>query len=133
MTPAIETFGVHLMLDGYDADPRLLRDEAHLLELLRDLPGRLGMHAIAAPQVVEVGPLNRKDPGGLSGFVLIAESHISFHTFPRRRFVTADLYTCQPSIDRERVVALLTDAFGIGSVEVYTQDRGVRYPSANVA
>lgn len=131
--PPTEAFGVHLMLDGYDADPGRLRDLPALTGLLRDLPGRLGMHAIAAPQVVEVGPLNRKDPGGLSGFVLIAESHVSFHTFPARRFVTADVYTCRPSIDRGRVVGLLTDAFGIGSVDVFVQARGVRYPGRDVA
>lgn len=133
MSPATETFGIHLMLDGYDADPTLLRDAAHLSDLLRDLPERLGMHAIAPPQLVEVGPMNRKDPGGLSGFVMIAESHVSFHTFPLRRFVTIDLYTCQPSIDRERVVGLLTDAFGIESFDVFIQARGVRYPSENTA
>lgn len=34
--------------------------------------------------VVEGGPMNRKDPGGPSGFVLIAESHIGFHTCTSR-------------------------------------------------
>ena len=132
MTAGTGKFGVHLMLDGYGADPGRLRDRARLTDLLDTLPAQLGMRPIAPAQVVEVGPNNRKDPGGLSGFVMIAESHISFHTFPARGFVTIDLYTCRDTLDRARVVARLTEAFAIGSVDVFAQDRGLRYPMANL-
>ena len=75
-------FGLHFMVDGYGAPTDVLRDEKRFLEALQAVPLALGMHTISAPLVLEVGPNNAKDPGGLSGFVLIAESHISFHTFP---------------------------------------------------
>jgi S-adenosylmethionine decarboxylase len=133
MSPGTGKFGVHLMLDGYGADPARLSDRVRLTSLLDGLPALLDMHAIAPAQVVEVGPNNRKDPGGLSGFVMIAESHISFHTFPARGFVTIDLYTCRDTIDRARVVALLTDAFAIASLDVFAQDRGLRYPMADLS
>ena len=93
MSENTETFGLHLMVDGYDADESLLRDKEALLQILDAIPKSMGMHCISDPVVVEVGPKNRKDPGGLSGFVLIAESHVSFHTFPKRGFVTIDVYT----------------------------------------
>src|SRR6056297_2110897 len=92
-------FGVHFMVDGYGADPAVLSNAPTLTALLRDTPTQLGMHTITEPVVVEVGPMNQKDPGGLSGFVLIAESHMSFHTFSNRGFVTLDVYTCQNSLD----------------------------------
>ena len=132
MAVATGKFGVHLMLDGYGADPARLRDRAKLTGILDTLPALLGMHPIAPAQVVEVGPNNLKDPGGLSGFVMIAESHISFHTFPARGFVTIDLYTCSDTLDRTQVVALLTEAFGITSVDIFSQDRGLRYPLADL-
>ena len=128
MTSGTGQFGVHLMLDGYGADPARLRDRERLAGLLDTIPALLDMHPIAPAQVVAVGPNNRKDPGGLSGFVMIAESHISFHTFPSRGFVTVDLYTCSDTIDRARVVALLTEAFAIGNADVFIQARGLRYP-----
>ena len=132
MTVATGKFGVHLMLDGYGADPARLRDRARLTGLLDTLPALLGMYPIAPAQVVEVGPNNRKDPGGLSGFVMIAESHLSFHTFPARGFVSIDLYTCRDTIDRARVVTLLTEAFAITSLDVFAQDRGLRDPMADL-
>ena len=131
--PRQEPFGVHLMIDGYSASGPLMTDAPALRQLLQDLPGEMGMHAICEPVVVEVGPNCLKDPGGLSGFVMIAESHISFHTFPARRFVTMDLYTCRVGTDVDAVVARLTAAFGLRDVEVHVQRRGLRYPAENLA
>jgi S-adenosylmethionine decarboxylase len=128
-----EQFGVHIMIDGYGAPENLLADQDRLSRLLEDLPRRIGMHPIAAPLVVEVGPMNRKDPGGISGFVLIAESHISFHTFPKRGFVSMDVYTCQSDIDRQRIVSLLKGVFELRDADVFIQDRGLRYPSENLS
>lgn len=127
-----EQFGVHLMFDGCGASPERLANRDMLRGLLQDLPRALGMHAICEPCVVEVGPLNRKDPGGLSGFVMIAESHISFHTFPARRFVSADVYTCQNDLNTQRVNELLSKAFGAESAEVTVVPRGTRYPAENL-
>lgn len=127
-----EQFGVHLMFDGYGASPERLSNREMLRNLLKDLPRALGMHAISEPCLVEVGPLNRKDPGGLSGFVMIAESHISFHTFPARRFVSADVYTCQNDLDTERVKDMLSIAFWAESADVMVVPRGTRYPAENL-
>ena len=132
MMPEVMQFGVHLMLDGYDASKALLADERALCQLLDRLPVELGMHPIAAPLVVAVGPMNAKDPGGLSGFVMIAESHISFHTLPSRGFVSIDVYTCQNDLDVPRVTARLTDAFGIHDADVHVEKRGLRYPARDL-
>ena len=127
-----EQFGIHIMIDGYNAPRQLLANRAYLWSLLEDLPKLIGMHSIAEPQLVEVGELNPKDPGGLSGFVMIAESHISFHTFPARGFVTMDLYTCQSGIDHESVIGLLKSSFALKDADVFVQERGMRYPAHNL-
>ncbi len=127
-----EPFGVHIMIDGYYATGPLMTDAAGLKHLLTNLPGEMGMHRICDPVVVEVGPNCAKDPGGLSGFVMIAESHVSFHTFPARGFITMDLYTCQTGIDAGAIAARLKSAFGVTDAEVLVQPRGLRYPAANL-
>jgi S-adenosylmethionine decarboxylase len=128
----IEQFGVHLMVDGYGAPAALLSDRAALEKLLIEIPTLMGMHTISDPLVVEVGPKNRKDPGGLSGMVLIAESHFSFHTFPRRGFITLDIYTCQNELDTDRFVELFKNSFQLADADVYIQKRGLRYPADNI-
>ena len=131
MTNATEQFGVHLLFDGYSANPILLSDKTHLKNILVELPKEMNMNTISEEVVVEVGQLNEKDPGGLSGFVMIAESHISFHTFPARGFVTADIYTCQNEIDSTKYEQYLAEAFGTDDYDCKTFPRGIRYPSAN--
>jgi S-adenosylmethionine decarboxylase len=131
-TTQTEQFGVHLMFDGYSANPDLLGNREHLTKLLSEIPSKMNMHTICEPVVVEVGELNEKDPGGISGFVMIAESHISYHTFPKRGFVSADVYTCQNDLDVERFTVLLAEAFGTTDYDTHVQKRGLRYPSQNI-
>lgn len=120
------------MLDGYGADPELLTDVEGLRQILESVPVSMGMHKISEPVVVEVGPMNHKDPGGVSGFVLIAESHMSLHTFPKRGFITIDVYTCQDEIDSQKLTALFVDAFKLQSHDMCTVNRGTRYPANNI-
>ena len=129
---AARHFGVHLTIDGYGGDPERLSDPTFIREWLDGLPGRIGMTKIADPLLVEVGELSDKDPGGLSGFVLIAESHISIHTFPMRGFLTADVYTCQNHLEVERILGHFTNAFGLQDLETNLIRRGTRYPRYNV-
>ena len=132
-----EQFGVHLMIDGYLLQDKTIEsamtDPKHLENLLHALPKEMGMHPICSPVVVEVGANCHKDPGGLSGFVMIAESHISFHTFPARGFVTIDLYTSQTDLNTDVCCNRLMSAFGIEDADIYIQERGLRYPTANLA
>lgn len=125
-------FGVHLMIDGYYANSAAMTDKKVLRTLLETLPGEMGMHTICDPVVTEVGSNCLKDPGGLSGVVMIAESHISFHTFPARGFVTIDLYTCQNDLDTDAASKRLVEAFGIVEADIYIQERGMRYPTENL-
>ena len=132
MEKATTQFGVHYMLDGHNASPRALEDQALLSALLNDLPTKMGMHALHEPVVLEVGPKNRKDPGGYSGFVVIAESHISFHTFPKRGFISVDVYTCQNQLDTDKLTEELTETFKIRQPEVQVVKRGTEYPVVDI-
>lgn len=134
MTEKSETmqFGIHLMIDGYDSPKKLLSDPVLLKKMLDTIPENMGMHAISESVVVEVGPKNKKDPGGLSGFVMIAESHLSFHTFPNRGFVTIDVYTCQNDLDTDKLANELKTAFQMKDFDVIIQKRGLRYPSTDI-
>lgn len=120
------------MLDGYLADGNLLDADDHFTSVLAGLPERLGMHKIAEPLVVRVGANNKKDPGGLSGFVMIAESHISFHSFPNRAFISIDVYTCNTDVDLSTVTDCLVGAFGIKDFDTQIVGRGLRYPTSDI-
>lgn len=125
-------FGIHFMLDGYDAPAALLENQKALTEALVTIPKTMDMYTISDPVVVEVGPNNKKDPGGISGVVLIAESHLSFHTFPKRGFVTIDLYSCKDNLDTEKLFEELKRVFQFKRSETYKIERGRNYPKNDI-
>lgn len=125
-------FGEHLTLDGYGGSAELLNDQSLVKRLLNELPKELGMNALIEPIVVLAPENNFKDPGGWSGFVIIAESHISLHTFPKRGFISADVYTCQNGLDQEKIKQYFIDMFDLKELEINFIIRGTKYPEKNI-
>jgi S-adenosylmethionine decarboxylase len=119
-------FGPHLMMDGYGCDKKKLQDLNLIYRLLDELPTRIGMTKIMPPYVFKYSGLRPED-WGLSGFVLIAESHISIHTFPEKNFISIDIFSCK-DFDAEFASSFLKTAFGITKVESTVLDRGTEFP-----
>jgi S-adenosylmethionine decarboxylase len=61
--------------------------------------------------------------GGVSGVAVLAESHISIHTWPERAFAAFDIFTCGDT-DPKAAVAVLTAAFGPERIDVREMLRG---------
>lgn len=127
--PAEPLFGMHWTLDGYQADPKALNSMDLVFQSLNELPELLDMHKIITPYVVRFDGNDKKDAGGYSGFVMIAESHIAIHTFPDKGFVTIDVYTCQGQLDVKTCRAYFGKVFGIKEFEENVIERGKRYGS----
>jgi S-adenosylmethionine decarboxylase len=119
---------MHLTIDGYGGDPGRLADGNLVRALLDECPDEIGMTKIAQPYVCRYYP---DDAGpsadwGISGFVLIAESHLSIHTFPARGLVWADIFSCK-GFDAERVVQRVKTAFGLSDTSLHLLERGLEY------
>jgi S-adenosylmethionine decarboxylase len=85
---------MHLIIEGRGGDWHKLQDLPALYELLDTLPGRINMTKIMPPIVTRYVGVSPED-WGISGFVMIAESHISVHTFPERGEVAIDVFSCK--------------------------------------
>jgi len=119
-------FGPHLVFDGYQCPVERLEDFAYLYRLLDTMPERIHMTKIMPPYVFRSGRRGESNRGW-SGFVLIAESHISLHTFPSGRYVNADIFSCE-SFDVEDALSALKRAFSPLRVEWKLFDRGREFP-----
>jgi S-adenosylmethionine decarboxylase len=80
------------------------------------------------PYVVSYAGSDR-EASGLSGFVLIAESHVSIHTFPLDGYVSIDVFSCKP-FDTGAAKREIARQFGMARMECNTLDRGVEYPAS---
>lgn len=125
-------FGEHITIDGYDGSPERLDSEEVVYSTLVELCDELHMRPLMKPIVISAPDNHIKDPGGWSGFVIIAESHVSIHTFPKRRFVSADVYTCQNGVDADFVVDYFKKKFLLKRIEKHFIKRGMKYPEHNL-
>lgn len=117
---------MHLTIDGFGGDRERLSNETLVRSLLDRLPGEIQMTKIAPPFVYRyVG--EKPEDWGVSGFVLIAESHIAIHTFPDRGYVWIDVFSCK-GFDGSAAIDSVTDAFGLTETKVQTLERGLEYP-----
>ena len=119
---------MHLVVDGYGTDPDKLKDEDLIRRFLDEYPAKIGMTKMAPPQVYTYHG-QRPEDWGISGFVLIAESHISVHTFPDRGYVNIDIFSCKefdPAVSLEDVKA----TFSLPEVRVWTLQRGIKHLTA---
>ncbi|MDP3768770.1 MAG: S-adenosylmethionine decarboxylase [Dehalococcoidia bacterium] len=119
---------MHLTIDGFGGNPEKLASEELVRDLLDRFPERIGMTKIAPPHVQRyVG--SKPEDWGVSGFVLIAESHIAVHTFPERGYVWVDIFSCK-SFDETYAIRTACDAFDVDAVRPSTLPRGLEYPHA---
>lgn len=124
-------FGLHLMLEAYSCPPEVLNDANLAYKILDELPDKIGMKKLIKPYVVFAESNDYKDPGGWSGFVIIQESHISLHTFIKRRFVTIDVYSCK-QFDIDYTIDYFKKMLKTDDVEFISEVRGKKYPAENI-
>ena len=120
-------FGVHLMVDGYGCDRAALEDMSLIFNFLDHYPTEMNMTKIMPPYVFRYNGSVPED-WGISGFVLIAESHISVHTFPEKQYLSLDMFSCKP-FDTQQAVLTIKDYFNIQKYEMKVLDRGQEFPN----
>jgi len=119
-------FGQHLILDGYGANYEKLKDLDFIFNFLNKYPDDIEMTKIMPPYVFKYYAPDPED-WGISGFVIIAESHISIHTFPEKRFLSVDIFSCKP-FDVDKAIQDITEMFEIQKSEIRLLDRGLEFP-----
>lgn len=114
---------MHVIIDGYGGDPDQLADENAVRVILDEVPEMMGMTKITQPSVLRYTGSKPED-WGVSGFVMIAESHIAMHTFPERRLVWADVFSCK-DFDPAPVLAQIKRRFSLRHMDVQTIPRNL--------
>jgi S-adenosylmethionine decarboxylase len=126
MTVIHSEFGPHLMLDCRRCDASKIGDLAYVFQVLNDLPEAVGMTKITQPYVFPYSGLIPEDKG-ITGVVVIAESHITFHSFTEKDYFFFDIFSCK-HFDVDQVVDYVVKAFGVQDFEKHTASRGRYFP-----
>lgn len=118
---------MHLIIDGYTSDAEILADEQFIGKFLHGYPSKIGMTVIRAPQVSKCIGAKPED-WGISGYVLITESHISVHTFPEHLYVCIDIFSSK-EFDCEQAIRDLKEEFKLTKFWPHILKRGIEHPA----
>ena len=89
--PALRGDGVEWMVEAFGCDLACLTSRDALASLVGDVVASLALRPVAPAAWHQFPP-----PGGITGMVLLAESHLAVHTFPEHASLTLNLFCCAP-------------------------------------
>jgi len=114
----LEALGKHLLLELIDCDATLLNDMEYLRKVVSDTARQIGATVIK-------DSFYQFTPQGVSGVLIIAESHISIHTWPEYSFAAVDVFTCGDVIDPKNAVTPFVEKLKATSSSFIEMKRGM--------
>jgi len=113
----MSAMGLHLILDLFACDRAVLDDEGAIRAMMIEGAKRSGANVIGER-------FHKFEPQGVSGVVILAESHLAIHTWPEHGFAAVDLFTCSAHLDAESCFGYLRDRFRCRASQSMTLRRG---------
>lgn len=116
--PIGQTIGRHILLDLYDCPVAILGN----VDLLQNV---LVQAANAANATIVFQHFHHfGENGGVTGVLLLAESHISIHTWTEYAFAAADIFVCGNRANAQLASRVLIDGLQAKSFDCWNQNRG---------
>lgn len=98
------TLGRHTLLDLYDCEALILNNQEEVQKIMLEAARRGGATIVEKL-------FHTFSPQGISGVVVIAESHLAIHTWPEHGYAAIDLFTCSATISIDEITNYLASAF----------------------
>lgn len=109
--------GKHALIDYYDCDPEILKNPGAVREIVLQ-----AIRLSGTPIIVD--NFHAFEPHGVSGVVVIAESHVTIHTWPEYAYAALDVFTCGESTKCEIIKSAIKENLKAKRVSVDLIERG---------
>lgn len=114
--------GTHLLVELGECNTKILSNLKEVQDIL------INATKIAEATIVEVA-FHEFNPFGISGMVIIAESHLSVHTWPEYKYAAVDIFTCGNTLKPQKAVAYLIEKFQSKNPSIVELKRGIISPT----
>ena len=114
----MQALGRHLLLELFDCDPEAINS----LDIVKGAMVEAAKRAQAT--IVDV-VFHEFNPFGISGVVVIAESHLAIHTWPEYRYAAVDVFSCGETLQPQVAVDYLVEQLGAARASAVELQRGV--------
>ena len=111
--------GRHITIEYYDCAPDVLLDKDGVETILLKAAGESGATIVSSS-------FHQFEPQGVSGVVIIAESHFTVHAWPEHNYAAVDIFTCADNIDLDTAIHSMETRFSSRRVFISSdQNRGI--------
>ncbi|KGG79943.1 S-adenosylmethionine decarboxylase proenzyme [Caloranaerobacter azorensis H53214] len=114
----IEQLGRHILAEFYNCDRDILNDHALIEKYMNEA-------AIEAKATIVKSVFHLFNPWGVSGVVVIQESHLTIHTWPEYGYAAVDLFTCGDEVDPWIAFDYLKEKLKAEKTETQEVPRGI--------
>ena len=118
----MKALGRHILAELSHCNREILAD-------LERVQSAMVQAAIVAKAEIREIAFHRFQPHGVSGVVVIAESHLAIHTWPELGYAAIDVYTCGSTTEPWRACRFLAEQFGSKMMNTTVVERGIPAPT----
>ncbi len=115
----IRYLGKHIILELWGCDNKALDDEEGIGKMLNDCVNACGATLICTKT-------HKFSPQGVTGVAVLAESHISIHTWPELGYAAMDIFTCGEHVEPIKAVPIIKEFLKPKHIEILDLKRGIR-------
>ena len=115
---SLHALGRHLLVELHGCHPESLKK----VDVVKDI--LVGAARACGATIVDIA-FHEFNPFGVSGVVIIAESHLSIHTWPEYRYAAVDIFTCGDVIKPEAAAAYIATRFRCKNPSIVEMKRGL--------
>lgn len=116
ISPQKSFLGTHVLLELYECSPNSLTEPADSERILLSAAAAMGATVIGAH-------FHTFSPHGVSGVVVIAESHLTIHTWPEHGYAAVDIFSCG-DLNLDAGIDLICRSFAAKRTETTLVERG---------
>lgn len=114
----LETLGRHILVEFYNCKEEVLKDPILIEKYMNEA-------AIISNATIVQSVFHHFNPYGVSGAVIISESHLAIHTWPEYGYAAVDVFTCGDTINPWIAFKHLEEVFGADRSESIEVPRGM--------
>lgn len=114
----LSALGRHVLIEYFNCDKEKLQDTKLVEELMNEAARRSGATIVESV-------FHTFNPYGVSGAVIISESHLTIHTWPEYGYASVDVYTCGDTVDPWLGFKYLEEELGATQSESIEVPRGM--------
>lgn len=114
----MKSLGQQIVVDYHKCNPEILNDVAAVKRAMREA-------ALKSGATIVTEAFHLFNPHGVSGAIIIAESHLAIHTWPEFGYAAVDLFTCGDDVDPKVAFEHLKQALEADEFTIMEMKRGI--------